>query len=100
VLDGRATKILGYCIRYRALSVGKEDHDGCSIFAGSVTRQGTRLGHKPFRTPVLYHDILAGPECRREVRATARPSGQHGVQEPVWGVLEVIYQYVFNYGIE
>ena len=46
-------------------------------------KQGTRFGYKPFRAPVLYHDILAGLECHREVLATICPSGQHGVQESV-----------------
>ena len=64
------------------------------------TKQGTRFVYKPFCAPVLFHDIFAGSECRREVRATARLSSQHGVQESVRSVLEVIDQYVFSCGIE
>ena len=63
-------------------------------------KQGTRFGYKPFRAPVLYHDIFAGLEGLSEIPATICPSGQYSVQESVWVVLGIIYQYVFGSGIE
>ena len=66
-------------------------------------KQGTRFDYKLFRAPVLFHDILAGLECQREVFATACPSDHHDhhdVQESVYIVLAVMYQHVFSSRIE